>query len=219
MTKERPILFSGEMVRAILAGRKTQTRRVVKPAQTKPKIASLRVQAWIIDGEWFSCPYGQAGDRLWVRETWRKLACPRHDEGQPPGALCLCNQVQCRADGDDGGKWRPSIFMPRWASRITLEITGVRLERVQDLSEADAIAEGMPADDDWPNWVPCPQCQGRGVYAGVGNYSGYYEYDCDKCNTHRKQFRHAWDSINAERGYRWDVNPWVWVISFKRLEQ
>jgi hypothetical protein len=146
--KERPILFSGEMVRAILEGRKTQTRRVMKPQPTctnywmmwGAEVSTAReVDGDVVD-EW-TCPYGQSGDRLWVRETWRPVGpweC-RKDSAT----------IQYRSDGvyerktgwskdfriktdDRRDKWRPSIFMPRWASRITLEITGVRIERIQE---------------------------------------------------------------------------------------
>lgn len=212
MSKEKPILFSTPMVRAILAGRKTVTRRVIKPQP--PSIGQYRFSNPPYKAFWnhlhkkwwltpldvdefdpsprelyeYACPYGQPGDRLWVRETWRKLDCPQHDEGQPPGTLCLCNQVQYRADGDSDGKWRPSIFMPRWASRVTLEITGVRIERLQEISEADAIAEGVEA---------------RGPNHVVGA---------------RYRFGQLWNPINAKRGYGWEANPWVWVVEFKRVE-
>jgi len=145
---DRPILFSGAMVRALLAGTKTQTRRVVKKSECWP-ISAVRAtmlesrgSAMAVDaqsrtyGPEIKCPYGQPGDRLWVRETW-------HDASS---ALHSC--ALYRADGGEiyGGKWAPSIHMPRWASRITLEITSVRVERLQDISEADAIAEGVYTD-------------------------------------------------------------------------
>ena len=138
--KERPILFSGAMVRAILEGRKTQTRRVVKPTSGPHSIEKTictpgSLAAFIRH----RCPYGQPGDRLWVREAWWK---------RPDGSISY------RADGNDfvaGGRPRysPSIHMPRWASRITLRLTDVRVERVQDISVSDCIAEGLgyPTDD------------------------------------------------------------------------
>lgn len=145
--KERPILFSAPMVRAILAGTKTQTRRVVKQHLER-----------LGDGDWYAfdhkglnyrvnarhttvaawahllqfCPYGQPGDRLWVREAWSGADDPSHKH---------C--VHYRADGERATRWRPSIHMPRWASRIALEITGVRVERLNDISEADCRAEGL----------------------------------------------------------------------------
>lgn len=132
--KERPILFSGPMVRAILEGRKTQTRRVVKPQPAHIAGIGTVLNIDTITGK--ACPYGKPGDRLWVRETWDGV---RLDGG---GAL-----VSYRADGDkpvtDDGRWHPSIHMPRWASRITLEVVSVRVERLQEISEEDAMAEGV----------------------------------------------------------------------------
>jgi hypothetical protein len=185
--KERPILFSGPMVQAILDGRKTQTRRVVKPQpeyweQTggyhypldkKPYRGAPVGRVRSIDE--YRCPYGQPGDRLWVRETWHQYAggevIYRADYGP--------ESYQAGAKG-----WRPSIFMPRWASRITLEITGVRVERVQDISADDARAEGVSAPDVLP----------------------------------RSKFATLWDSINAKRGYGWDMNPWCWCVEFKAVQ-
>jgi hypothetical protein len=123
---ERPILFSGEMVRAILEGRKTQTRRVIKP--------QLRIN--------YKCPYGQPGDRLWVRETWQCFK-PNTEEIINPNTVNI-RALAYRATNEWRGKWRPSIHMPRWASRITLEITAVRVERLQDIGEVDAMREGDP---------------------------------------------------------------------------
>lgn len=195
--KERPILFSGAMVRAILDGRKTQTRRVVKAPQwvaaegrdldwssARPEIiddqpllfvSQVRKPAPIA----LACPYGQPGDQLWVRETFAVWGQFRNGPG-----YCY------RADGDQSGvSWRSSIHMPRAASRITLEVTGVRCERVQDISEADAIDEGM---------------QSPGIPAAT---------------TNRAAFAQLWDSINAPRGYSWADNPWVWVLEFKRIAE
>lgn len=172
-TKERPILFSGEMVRAILDGRKTQTRRVMKHQNG----AHLAFQ---------KCPHGNPGDCLWVRESFR-LSVPAH-EGQTGYPIYRANFK----DDPILGIWKPSIHMPRWASRITLEITGVRVERVRDISEEDAKAEGWPRDQE--------------LFPTV--------------NTSYKAnlwFERLWDSINAERGFGWDVNPWVWVLEFKRV--
>jgi len=143
--RERPILFSAPMVRAILDGRKTQTRRVVKPQPRpdRPPRIAVGVRGW--DGNQFTTvrsPYGLAGDRLWVRETWRQ-AYPKtsYSEGivyraDKPKALGM-------DEYSDRHKWRPSIFMARAASRITLEVTGARIERLQAISKADAIAEGV----------------------------------------------------------------------------
>ena len=144
--KERPILFSGAMVRAILEGRKTQTRRVVKPTSGPHSIEKTictpgSLAAFIRH----RCPYGQPGDRLWVRETWGI-----HD-ADPARAWFRADPgvEDCVAKSTAGWKWRPSIHMPRWASRITLRLTDVRVERVQDISVSDCIAEGLgyPTDD------------------------------------------------------------------------
>lgn len=186
--KERPILFSSEMVKAILEGRKSQSRRVIKP---QPK------GAWAAPGRTM-CPYGQPGDKLWVRETWCLRATADHfEQGHKLFAKGdwlagtyeflrwdrVPMEVLYRAT-DDGRNWRPSIHMPRWASRITMVIRDIRVERVQDISEADAIAE----------------LGGRA--AGIVNERGH--------------FMELWDSINAKRGFGWDANPWVWVVVFEK---
>ena len=199
--KERPILFSGEMVQAILDGRKTQTRRVIKP-QPKLYSAMHRFNTFIqwkdIDAkEIFAvifiashCPYGQpGGDRLWVRETWAELCATDELSGEVDLAYKATGWPDGEFGPDRNGKgWRPAIFMPRWASRITLEVTGVRVERLQDISYEDAEAEGAPIE-------------GGSIV-----------------QNRRIGFEHLWDSINAKRGYGWDANPWVWVIKFRRVE-
>ena len=198
--KERPIIFSDEMVRAILAGEKTQTRRVMKPQPVN-----------LVDAiQWEKCPQGIPGDRLWVRETW---AAPGYLDHRKPSDIEDWNPILYRADGfiarqfavDKNwlssmfGRWRPSIFMPRWASRINLEIVNVRVERLQDISEEDAKAEGVSAvmrDSGgclpWGEWVEIPSY-----------YDGFVE---------------TWDRINAKRSCGWDTNPWVWVIEFQVKE-
>ncbi|MDD5397412.1 MAG: hypothetical protein PHW24_05170 [Candidatus Moranbacteria bacterium] len=146
--KEHPILFSGEMVWAILEGRKTQTRRVIKPQPNKLKTEQgLLFAQYPNDEYWYGlkCNYGYAGDHLWVRESWRPL-----DDDISVSKLGPGDTIYYRADyvGEAlDGKWRPSIHMPRWASRITLEIVNVRVERVQDISEEDAEAEGTKSID------------------------------------------------------------------------
>lgn len=176
--RERPILFIAEMVRAILDGRKTQTRRVIKA----PKGFEVRDA-----GVEFGCPYGQPGDRLWVRESF--AIGPRDKD------VIFAADKKWDVDGKPlppaGSVWKPSIFMPHWASRIILEITGVRVERVQAISEEDAYAEGRSLNDE------CDPVSRPG-----GNW-----------------FRKLWDSLNAKRGFGWDVNPWAWVIEFKRIEE
>lgn len=209
----------GPLVCATLEDRKWQTRRVVKPTQTTPRVAPLRMEPWMIDGvqetddnglpcwvgyhpdypgeaKWFSCPHGGVGDRLWVRETWQ-INHVDYDRGPIPKTRPTDADILYRADGefweqfeiDEGGSvWRPSIFMPRWASRLTLEIAAVRVERVQDISEEDCIAEGIT----WPN--------------------------VDLC-TPRGEFSRLWSEINAKRGYGWESNPYVWAISYRRIGQ
>lgn len=229
--KERPILFSGPMVRAILDGRKTQTRRIVKGVPDSP-IKSAKADFDVNGrdfGVWFhcgdgqpvskhnysqfnSCPYGKPGDRLWVRETW---ACRDDVDPQTERDKAL-HYMLYRASysgnlGDEWhgyDQWRPSIHMPRWASRITLEIVSVRVERLQAISRDDAIAEGTslsmrdPGSSGQWLWEPvigkvaCPS----------GTASGPVE-----C------FKIAWEAINGAGS--WDANPWVWAIEFRRLEQ
>ncbi|MFA5324307.1 MAG: hypothetical protein WC373_16650 [Smithella sp.] len=191
--KERPILFSGEMVRAILAGRKTQTRRVVKP---QPKwIADPNIPFKTDDANpkgIIKCPYGQPGNFLWVRETWATWSSLNH---LAPSGIRPKPALEYKADGcltisggkiADRGKWRPSIHMPRWASRITLEITDVRVERVQDISEYDAECEGAET-------------------ASPKEATGA---------RFRPAFHDLWDSINAKRGLGWNANPWIWCLTF-----
>ena len=170
---ERPILFSGPMVRAILAGNKTQTRRVVKP---QPKIAPGFCE--MVSGL-PKCPYGQPGDRLWVRETWNKY------QGD---SFRFASDEMAKPDyNPKDWEWRPSIHMPRVASRITLEITNIRVERVQEISEADAQREG---------WF-------------FENHDVNKRYDPVTMDTARKWFHSLWNSINAKRGEVTTVSLWV----------
>lgn len=208
--KERPILFSGAMVRALLAGTKTQTRRVVKMKHYHQieERDDGSPWPWMYDGEreedsWMHCPYGQPGDRLWVREAFCKII------GQSGGWI----ETDYRATythgfrlGDSLGirkKWTPSIHMPRDASRITLEITGVRVERLQDISEADAMAEGIERAEDFfgcPCWRAYDEPEGSDVVFPddpIGSYAS------------------LWMSINGPGS--WDANPWVWVLEFRRI--
>lgn len=221
----RPILFSIPMVREILDERKTMTRRVVKlPVNMLPNPSLFLIdpggtifgpgpyiKTWRsedgedIMNERIRCPYGYPGDRLWVRETWR----PLWDDIDVPGGLGDC--VQYRADmakrkpplniSEDEGyrfddmcvagctdpKWKPSIHMPRWASRITLEVVSVKVERVADISPAD--------------------CRKEGVGICLNDIGARYA------------FGQLWNQINEKRGYGWYVNPWVWVIEFRRVKQ
>jgi uncharacterized protein YhfF len=194
MTTERPILLKDEMVRAILDGRKTQTRRVMKPQPEGGLDFTPFAPFGVVNGKGnpLICRHGQPGDRLWVRETWQHL----HNEGQKADEFeqWQQNSIDCFYLADESspnnkpmsGRWRPSIHMPRWASRITLEITDVRVERLQDISNEDAVAEGIG--------TPCDM-----RYAALD------------------AFKPLWESINGHDS--WEANPWVWVIEFKRIPQ
>jgi hypothetical protein len=218
--KERPILFSGPMVRAIIEGRKTQTRRIIKPkpepfapnypSPSAEDFASVG-KPWMPVGgvyqdRWKS-PYGGPGDKLWVRETWGTIT-GEHSARWEKGTIAY------RADHGvtHGGmeydlmRWKPSIHMPRRASRITLEITSVRVERLQDISEKDAIAEGceetsMEHTEDCDN----DDC----VLAGGP------EDCCGYLVSAKLRYKHIWESINGPGS--WDLNPWVWAIEFKKI--
>jgi hypothetical protein len=204
--KERPILFSALMVRALLNCTKSQTRRIVKPQPewTEPGTAwTFRDDGhsgpgWYAYNEdypeegalFYRCPYGIPGDRLWVRESF----CV------PSDAPENTRYVAYMADAcEDPGRlrWKPSIHMPRWASRILLEITGVRVERLQAISEADARAEGITDGG-------CLSC---GDHEPCGC--------ADPKPDARDSFCRLWQSINGEQS--WHANPWVWVVEFKRV--
>jgi len=221
--KERPVLFSATMVRAILDGRKTQTRRIIKP---QPYIDEMGNFCW--NGENFGqdfngpciqaiaspipssktkrvrCPYGKPGDRLWVREThWmdkRDILCAVMDldgfavDAHPAGRNKFVKDFDSLKNNKFWKK-RPSIHMPRIASRILLEITGVRVERLQDISECDAKAEGSYVCDYF----------GRRLLDQSSN-QGCYKWG----------YRSIWESLNGTGS--WDLNPFVWVIEFKLLE-
>ncbi len=231
--KECPILFSGAMVRALLDGRKTQTRRIVKakPSDECPKEMWPHALKDIIEwreqkGRWFGlmgwsslayadCPYGQPGDRLWVRESFfaygrwetRFSEKKRRDEWHFIDMTVECDRLyQYVADAPDiplaknrGGVlpgWyrRPAIFMPRAASRITLEMSGVRVERLQDITEADAIAEGVEFEHI------------------TDSQTGEIDRDAVEA------YEALWDSLNTARGYGWSINLHVWVVEFRRIE-
>lgn len=229
--KERPILFSGAMVRALLDGSKTQTRRIVKP---QPAVKQGMVNAaycgdrnlWLRDGpcdssdpakEW-RCPYGLPGDRLWVRETFYCDHC-FYPDGTPPSCYWdgdkpraahtpeqllqeradMLESMYYRADGEPEWEaaespttWRPSIHMPRWASRLNLDLVSVRVERLQDISEADALAEGIVRQPD-------------GGY-GLADTTHYHATDPRIC------YWSLWDHINGAGSV--ESNPFVWVLGF-----
>lgn len=195
--KERPILFSSEMVKAILDGRKTQTRRVIKPQPNFIRWNSIvlhKYAGWTDEhGTPFPCPYGQPGDELWVRETWWKIPTPSKRDWL--NGADTWPEIAYPADDDHpsyyGWGWRkkPSIHMKREHSRIQLRVKDVRVERVQGISREDLLAEGI--DD------------------GCGNRCGEIA---------AQNWKSLWDSINASRGYNYDSNPWVWVICFERIK-
>lgn len=250
---ERPILFSAPMIRAILADQKTQTRRVVRPS------GSLLAMSWSplhperglrvttrtgkhsthtgpVGEALSACPYGQPGDRLWVREThrvkaWNEVASARVEYRADGSEDCLDvltddydawilqrtaiwerAGARVRADGllpepPGGVPWTPSIHMPRWASRLTLEVTSVRVERLHDITEADARAEGVdwsrpePYGEKWDDDREDPREVG---YPPAG------------ASFARDNFRRLWSSINGPES--WEANPWVWVVGFRRVE-
>ena len=202
---EHPIIFNGEMVRAILDGRKTQTRRVVKePYQS-------RLEKMLDNGNTFVdaagsgpvdqfCPYGVPGDTLWVREAfWHND--PFH-AGELMDVLYCATDEDPRPDLNPLNDWikKPSIHMPRWASRISLAVKNVRAERVQEISAHAVELEGVNVVDNLPH--PMSLCR---------------EVDVDKMilGCAQSLFKDLWDSINGKRGYGWDVNPWVWIVEFE----
>lgn len=193
MTAAKPILFKDEMIRAILEGRKTQTRRIVKPQPEEGIQHTPFAPCGVLNGKGHPlvCRFGQRGDRLWVREahafvpqTAYRCSTGIYQQINPADNDDACVYRE-NFDRSRSFPWRPSIHMPRWASRITLEITGVRVEQLHGLSEADAKAEGVePAD-------------------------------C--CDAYFHGFSKLWQSINGPGS--WDANPWVWVIEFSRVDQ
>ncbi|HBO2932179.1 TPA: hypothetical protein ACIR1J_000406 [Pseudomonas aeruginosa] len=202
--KERPILFTGPMVRAILEGRKTVTRRVVKPqpdflgSMVDPNTPFKTLDAGLHAR--ITCPHGQPGDRLWVREAWAADAqvdaiAPRDlSQGEPIWYPADFSVRQTGCSMISKGRGRPSIHMPRWASRILLEITAVRIERLQDISEKQALAEGV-------------ELEGEGVcWAGAAGTAS---------DSPVESFRLLWELINGAGS--WNANPWVWVVEFKRV--
>jgi hypothetical protein len=234
--KERPILFSAPMVRAILAGTKTQTRRAVKPSPewTEPGTAWKFSEdghsgpGWYAYNEdypeegalFYRCPYGQPGDLLWVREAWQYYNWT--DEGEPCIRYSADNATAWPEAGTEAWadklvdvweilsrednytidncardrRWRPSIHMPRWASRITLEVVSVRVERLADISKDDAMAEGIVLQPD----------------GGFGLADSTHYNFSDPTDSYCS----LWESINGDGS--WLSNPWVWAVEFKRVK-
>lgn len=249
--KERPILFSGAMVKALLAGTKTQTRRIVSklPCQCghfEPlEMCATLPEGWPTfgaSGRWWcacctsrddivKCPYGKDGDRLWVRETWAMSSGDNRDEKNGEGRCAVY-----RASWTDtvlDGLWKPSIFMPRWASRITLKIADIRIERLQDITEHAAWAEGITPLVDALHTRPLqtlgnlciefPKTNlGRlaaddpSLFHFGDNPQLRTDYEKVVATSGRGCFAYLWESINGPGS--WAKNPWVWVIKFNREE-
>ncbi|KAA3536620.1 hypothetical protein NLO85_25160 [Pseudomonas savastanoi] len=200
--KERPILFSAPMVRAILEGQKTVTRRAVKDLERGSSYQGLEKDGQHLFAKGYAygkikCPYGQPGDRLWVREAWQADA---QVNAIAPRELSHGEPIQYPADGASRqtgcsmitpGKTRPSIHMPRWVSRLLLEITAVRVERLQDISRSDIRAEGLECPPELASDDVSP------------NYRDWYP----------AAWQELWESINGADS--WHSNPWVWVVEFK----
>lgn len=215
--KERPIIFGAESVCAILEGRKTQTRRVVKNPDKYEHIRECG----------FCCPYGQPSERLWVREAFAVESSynvddvrryqPPHKDGRPtryaedgetawweqchyratdPQPELCCEHESCDGSEPCSRVWKMPLFMPRWASRITLELTEVRVERVQEITREDALAEGVHEMFKGENFPLREQRMALEQHA----------------------YAEAWDALNAKRGFGWDKNPWVWVLPFRRVQ-
>lgn len=199
--KERGIIFNSEMVCAILDGHKTQTRRIMNNQPCTLSGETISVQQddfnfrWAGDlhndtSGWFSCPLGKVGDRLWVRETFKTGVCTE--------STIAYKATHKPSDLEEGWyeeiKWTPSIHMPRWASRITLEITDVRVERLNDISQSDAIAEGAPPS--------------HPTIDAISRECGFPDFS-------RSWFGQTWWHIYGKKN--WQDNPWVWVIEFKRI--
>lgn len=191
---DRPILFSAPMVRAILAGTKTQTRRPLRDGTwfdpTHGVIKMAPVALAVTGFAPVACPYGQPGDQLWVRETFAEGIHQMADLNHWAYAADLFGEQQRLGD-----RWKPSIHMPRAASRITLEVVGVRVERLQDISEADAVAEGIER-------------------SGECNWRDYLDHPHNDFTSARRSYRSLWEQINGPGS--WGANPWVWVVEFKR---
>ena len=213
--KHRPILFSTAMVQAILDGRKTQTRRVVKPQPDagcppqKVRMYSEFEPHWgkycIIDQHGEShlrqCPYGQPGDVLWVRETWCKTPDFEYTYKASSGSESEEIRREYLECGQDWAKWKPSIHMPREAARLFLRIKAVRVERLTEISEDDAEAEGIECVNEYSDTAAlycCTICNGTDFLAAT-------VFEC------------LWVSINGPES--WEVNPWVWVVEFERISK
>jgi hypothetical protein len=211
---ERPILFSTPMVQAILEGRKTMTRRIVK-IENIQEISKFDDEYWLkhvknadgsFSGSCIKCPYGKVGDILYVRETYNSDYSFKDSMNKPfpPGILYRATTPILPFDGD---KWKSSMFMPKSAARIFLEITDILVERLNDISEEDSINEGVEVYK--KNYVLC------------GDGTAYKKYDKNgetiAYSQARNSFMSLWKSINGAES--WDLNPWVWVVKFKQISK
>lgn len=196
--KTRPILFSGSMVRAILDGSKTQTRRIAK--DIGDECCTERPNGDLVDTVDL-CPYGKAGDTLWVRETW---ATTEQSGVHSADAECVYRATDPDWQTLEGWKWKPSIFMRREHSRITLEITNVRVERLQDISSSDAVAEGVASESG---------LLGSDLF-GLHNWADHLRIPYGDSYA-RARYAMLWQSINGPGS--WDKNPFVWVVEFRRV--
>jgi hypothetical protein len=237
---KKPIIFSTEMVRAILAGKKTITRRVMKPQpilrddgyccwKTPDRIGNIWREGETPLGYTLhkmielGCPFGKVGDLLWVRESWGDVTAAFDDSDELRTVAfkadnsvwdCYGQMVyleQLGVSGIEVDKWKPSIHLPKFASRLSLEIKNIRVERLQDISADDALAEGISKTEFWkPNEVdenPKPVHEWKAPF-----WDDYYFW------THYPQiaFSNAWDKINGKRkDCSWESNPWVWVLEFR----
>lgn len=227
---ERPILFSPPMVLATMDGNKTQTRRIIKSEIALDWLDNAKFNPeFVAHPENDMCKYGKIGDRLWVRETWKYNNWTEDGipfiEYRADGSVLLREHPEEWADRVENiwaelsdpqnyeidnaardRKFRPSIHMPRWVSRTNLEITNIRAERLNDISEADAKAEGINCYQFFPD-DGFPICSGYTHLPDDGN--------CGLYSTAKEAFKNLWEIINGESS--WDQNPWVWVIDFKRI--
>lgn len=237
---EKSIIFSAEMIRAILDGRKTQTRRVMKPQPVsvhKSGVYHGDARHFIAHGNfsehptdrWIRCPYGKPGESVWVREAWRTYKSFDPYSASQIAEQCLgagykrpWAPIEYRDGGrtnwqrrEEAGRWRSPRFMPRWASRIALRITDVRVERLQDISEEDADAEGIELDVCDQALVARDYSRKDAWFQSWSDDEGYENYvPMDELG--RASFRTLWDSINGKRA-PWESNPWAWAISFERV--
>jgi hypothetical protein len=226
---ERPILFSAPMVRGLLNDSKTKTRRVMKRQWLCDKPDDYTIAMALRH-----CPYGLPGDRLWVKETWTSCCWNERDKRiervcyGADGAFINCEPASDwnRPKASLGSGWVTPLFMPRWASRLTLELLDVRVERLQEISFEDVLAEGIVGSSHWPMHPGSAAMQRYDALAAEHTTHIDASTPPDVLEASIDQgwddyvhcaFSGLWDAINADRGYGWDLNPWVWVLNFQRV--